>query len=149
MNLPDSVLEAANALKEQGPWSGTLEERHAKFQAFVINASRDLMDYPLSPIGLLQRAPEVTFEDVRFGAPAGSSALSDYDGTNHVITIRNKPSVTTLFWLFNQAAGSDRPVPLAHEMFEHFFPEQASRLIGMGNCRVASHGEDELNPEEL
>lgn len=132
MNLPDSVTAAALQLKANEPWEGTLDERKAKFQAFVNKASESLIVEACSPLGMHGAPPTVVFDRVTIPAPHGASIPSRYIEETNQILIVGKASVTTLFWIFNLAAGSSRAVPLAHEMFEAFFPEESGKLQDVG-----------------
>lgn len=111
------------------PWQGT---RLARIKKYVrlhnkINAALNLN------VGL---AINVVISQK--GRTRASSSRSSYNASNNRITLNGKLSAITFFheWMHAIGYGQSDAVLHSNELFAQFFPEQASRLITIGDMRV-------------
>jgi len=119
-----AILQAMRTFSDSGPWSGTIEERKAKFQRL----NRELA----AACGI--RPPELVVGDLGGGSSGGSHYLPVF----HRIVLTGRLSVVTFLHEFAHALKRNewQACRWSVNLFRRAFPQQFSRLVYRGHVLV-------------
>ena len=121
LKFPPATLEAVRAFAASKPWSGTLEDRQAKFRQLHSDLCRI---YSVNPILVIQ------------GDGTGDSGCSSFQPGANIITLRGRLSVITFLheWGHVLKGSSEfEPCRWSLRLFQRCFPKIWERLRWEGH----------------
>ena len=124
MEFRPAVLREVRSFAESGPWSGTIEERKARFKKLT----HDLA------VACGVPEPELVFGHLDGSSSGGSHYLHHV----HRIVLTGKLSVVTFLHEFGHALGMDERTTCrwSVNLFRRCFPKQFGRLVHVGHTLV-------------